>query len=216
MGVFQRNYGTGTGADIIIPIPKAGSTDDFAVAADWTPAAGDVKLSKDGGAAANIGTLPVFITSIGWKFVFSDAELTAARVNVNVVDSATKAIKDQHIVIETKGHPSAQEPDAHYWAGINYRRDAENSQDEYRVSWFKNDEPITSGITNPKIKVQQCDADATELIAEDDMDEIGTTEAWYYNEGTNRQTLGESYLVTVTATIDGATRTWREIVGRDV
>jgi len=215
MAAFIRRYGTGTGADIIIPIAKAGATDDFAIAADWTPAAGDVKISKAGGAAANIGTLPVFVTSIGWKFVFSDAELTAARINVNIVDSATKAIKDQHIVIETKGHASAQEPDARYWARINYRRDPENSQCEYRVTWFKNDDPITSGITNAKIKVQQGNAAGTELIALDDMDEIGTTEAYYYLEGTNRQTLGESYLVTVTATIDGATRTWREMVGRD-
>lgn len=105
--VFERKYATGTGADIIIPIIKAG-VNDFAVSADWTPAAGDVKISKDGGAAANIGTLPTFITDIGWKFVFTNAELTAARINVNVVDSATKAIEDQHIIIETYGHASAQ------------------------------------------------------------------------------------------------------------
>lgn len=105
-----RKYGVGTGADLIIPIVKAGVS-DFAVAADWTPAAGDVKISKDGGTAANIGTLPVFVTGIGWKFVFTDAELTAKRININVVDSATKAIEDQHIIIETYGNASAQHPD---------------------------------------------------------------------------------------------------------
>lgn len=102
-----REYATGTGGDIIIPIIKAGS-DDFAVGGDWTPVAGDVKVSKDGGASGNIGTLPVFVADIGWKFVFSDAELTAARVNINIVDSATKAIKDQHIIIDTYGNASAQ------------------------------------------------------------------------------------------------------------
>lgn len=105
--IVQRKYATGTGADLIIPIYKAGAT-DFAVSADWTPAAGDVKVSKDGGAAANIATLPTFVANIGWKFVFSDAELTCARLNVNVVDSATKAIEDQHIIIETYGNASAQ------------------------------------------------------------------------------------------------------------
>lgn len=107
MAAFLRKYGTGTGSNIIIPIVKAGS-DDFAVAADWTPVAGDVKISKDGGGSANIGTLPVFLTDIGWKFVFSDAELQCARLNVNIVDSPTKVIKDQHIVINTYGNASAQ------------------------------------------------------------------------------------------------------------
>ncbi len=106
---FDRKYATGTGADIIIPIPKADSS-DFAIAADWTPAIGDVKISKDGGAAANIGTLPVFVTNIGWKFVFTNEELTAKRINVNVVDAATKVIKDQHLIIETYGHASAMHP----------------------------------------------------------------------------------------------------------
>lgn len=106
MEMYLRKYGTGTGADVIIPINKAGS-DDFAVGGDWTPVAGDVKVSKNGGAAANISTLPVFITGIGWKFVFSDAELTTARINVNIVDAATKAIKDRHFVVETQGHASA-------------------------------------------------------------------------------------------------------------
>lgn len=106
MIIHLRKYGVGAGADVIVPINKAGS-DDFAVAADWTPVAGDVKVSKNGGAAANISTLPVFITSIGWKFVFSNAELQAARININVVDSATKVIKDNHFVVETHGNASA-------------------------------------------------------------------------------------------------------------
>ena len=107
MAAHIRKYATGTGADIIIPVVKASSS-DFAVSADWTPASGDVKISKDGAAAANIGTLPTFITSIGWKFVFTDAELTAARININIVDSATKAVEDQHLIIETYGNASAQ------------------------------------------------------------------------------------------------------------
>lgn len=107
MAAYSRKYATGTGADIIIPIVKAGAS-DFAVAADWTPATGDVKISKDGGASANIGTLPTFITGIGWKFVFTNTELTAGRINVNIVDSATKAIEDQHLIIETFGNASAQ------------------------------------------------------------------------------------------------------------
>lgn len=104
---FLRKYGAGTGADVIVPMIVAGGT-DHRVGADWTPQAGDVKVSKDGAAAANIGTLPSYIAGIGWKFVFSDAELQCARLSVQVTDSATKAVEDQHFVVETYGHASAQ------------------------------------------------------------------------------------------------------------
>jgi hypothetical protein len=107
---YLRKYGTGTGADIYINIPKAGSA-NHAVSADWTPAAGDVKVSKDGAAAANIGTLPTAIAmgnSTIWKFVFTDAELQAAFVSVTVSDSATKAVDDTGFSIETYGNASAQ------------------------------------------------------------------------------------------------------------
>lgn len=107
---YMRKYGTGTGADIYINIPKAGSA-NHAVGADWTPAGGDVKISKDGGAAANIGTLPTAVAmgnSAIWKFVFTDAELQAAFVAVTVSDSATKAVDDTGFSIETYGNASAQ------------------------------------------------------------------------------------------------------------
>jgi hypothetical protein len=109
MAAYLRKYGTGTGADIYITIPKAGSA-NHAVGADWTPAAGDVKVSKDGGAAANIGTLPTAIAmgnSAIWKFVFTDAELEAKEILVTVSDSATKAVDDTAFAINTFGHASA-------------------------------------------------------------------------------------------------------------
>lgn len=110
MASYLRKYATGTGADLYINIPKAASA-NHAVSADWTPAAGDVKVSKDGGAAANIGTLPTAIAmgnSTIWKFVFTDAELTAKFISVTVSDSATKAVDDTGFSIETFGNASAQ------------------------------------------------------------------------------------------------------------
>ena len=106
---YMRKYGTGTGADIYINIPKAASA-NHAVGADWSPAAGDVKISKDGGAAANVGTLPTAVAmgnSAIWKFVFTDAELQAAFVSVTIADSATKAVDDTGFSIETYGNASA-------------------------------------------------------------------------------------------------------------
>jgi hypothetical protein len=81
------------------------------VSADWTPATGDVKISKDGGAAANIATLPAAITmgnGAMWDFAISATELQAAQIIVTVVDSATKAVEDQSFVVETYGNASAQ------------------------------------------------------------------------------------------------------------
>lgn len=110
MSAFLRQYGTGTGSDVIIPMPRAGLA-EFSTSSNWTPVSGDVKVSKDGAAAANIGTLPAYITSIGWKFVFTDSELSAGRINVTIVDAAGGEVDDNAFVVETYGHPSAQHPD---------------------------------------------------------------------------------------------------------
>jgi len=78
------------------PILKAGSL-DYAHAADWTPAAGDVMVSKDGGAFANIATLPTYIAGSGtltWSL--SAAECEATEIIIQVIDkAATKKVTDQ-------------------------------------------------------------------------------------------------------------------------
>lgn len=79
---------------------------DFAVSADWTPAAGDVKISKDGGAAANVTNLPTAITmgnTAMWDFSLTATEMQASQIMVSVADSATKAVEDDFFVIETVG-----------------------------------------------------------------------------------------------------------------
>lgn len=109
---YARKYATGTGADIYIPITKRAVV-DFAVSADWTPVAGDVKVSIDGGAAANITTLPVAVAmgnGAMWKFVFANAELTGKLISVTVVDAVTKAVEDAMFTIETFGNASALHP----------------------------------------------------------------------------------------------------------
>lgn len=107
MSAFLRQYATAW--TVTIPIIKRAVV-DFAVSADWTPAAGDVKVSIDGGAAVNIGTLPTAVTmgnTAYWKFVGTTGEATGKIIIVTVGDSATKAVEDQAFVIETYGHASA-------------------------------------------------------------------------------------------------------------
>src|SRR6266496_5553121 len=111
---IQRKYNTATvtGSHIRIPMIKRGTT-DFALAADWTPAAGDVKVSKDGGAAANIATLPTAVT-VGntgfWEFPLSASELTCKQLVVTVADGPPKAVEDNMFVVETFGHANAMMP----------------------------------------------------------------------------------------------------------
>lgn len=109
--LFLRKYNvtldasTAGSLKIRIPIRKAGSA-DFATGSDWTPASGDVKVSKDGGTAANIGTLPSYSQG-RWEFILSGTELSAKVIDVTIVDSATKAIDDEAFNVETFGHASA-------------------------------------------------------------------------------------------------------------
>jgi hypothetical protein len=100
----------GVARHVYIPILKALVT-DFAVGADWTPSTGDVKISKDGGAAANVTNLPVAIVmgnGAVWDFSLTATEMQAAQVVVTVVDAAAKAVVDASFAIETYGNASAQ------------------------------------------------------------------------------------------------------------
>lgn len=102
----------GAALTIEIPMIKRGVV-DFAVSADWTPAAGDVKISKDGGAAANVTNLPTAIAmgnGAVWQFAFTTGEMACGRAVITVVDSATKAVEDQAIEIRTFGNASAAMP----------------------------------------------------------------------------------------------------------
>jgi hypothetical protein len=98
-----------TSLTIEFPVIKRGVV-DYAVGADWTPAAGDVKISKDGGAAANTTNLPSAVTmgnTAIWQLTLTASEMSAARIVITISDSATKAVEDQAILILTCGHASA-------------------------------------------------------------------------------------------------------------
>ena len=106
--MFLSKYGVAR--VIYIPLVKRGVV-DFAVSADWTPAAGDVKISKDGGAASNVTNLPTAITmgnTAMWSFSITATEMQAAQISITVADAATKAVEDQMFIIESYGDAAAQ------------------------------------------------------------------------------------------------------------
>ena len=81
------------------PLIDAGTT-DLAVSADYTPAAADSRISKDGGTWAQTTNAVVDETE-GWSITLTAAEMQATRIHVNIVDAATKAVEDQSLVIST-------------------------------------------------------------------------------------------------------------------
>lgn len=169
MGAFLRKYGSGAGADVYLPIVKRSGV-DFALAADWTPAAGDVNVSKDGAAAANIGTLPTAVTmgnTAMWKFVFADAELQARTIAVTVADAATKAVEDQMFLVETYGHGAAMyPPDFSDAAALGLTRlDATVSS---RLAAASYTVPDNAGIASASASAASADSKATAIKAKTD------------------------------------------------
>lgn len=108
MAAFLSAYGVAR--HIYIPMVKRAVV-DHAVGADWTPAGGDVKISKDGGTAANVTNLPAAIAmgnSTIWDFSLTATEMQAAQILVTIADSATKAVEDSFFAIETYANAAAQ------------------------------------------------------------------------------------------------------------
>ena len=105
-------YKYATGLTVHKPIIKRGVV-DFAVGADWAPVAGDVKVVIDGAVNGNIGTLPAAV-AVGngalWSIVLTAGEMTGKKIEVVIVDAATKAIEDTVFEFETFGNASAQYP----------------------------------------------------------------------------------------------------------
>ena len=93
----------GTANTIYFPMIKVG-TNDFAVAADWTPAATDCDMSIDGGTWTQAtNTVAIAVTGAAiWKLTLTAAESTGSRIAIAIVDSATKAVEDQAIICTTQ------------------------------------------------------------------------------------------------------------------
>ncbi len=92
-------------ATILFPLIQRGAVDFITTA---TFAAGDVKIIKDEGAAANTTNLPVHEGNGIYSLALTATELQAARIAITVIDSPTKVWEDQAILVETYGNASAQ------------------------------------------------------------------------------------------------------------
>ena len=165
-------------------------------------------ISLDGG--ANAGTDDTNPTEIGGGVYWFDT--TQAETNANEIaatpSSTTTGIRLGPVTIR----PYASDL---YHADIHLDLDGSNTQDEYTATWFKNGIRVTSGITSPVVQVVKR-VDGTDLIAAATaMSQIGSTGSYKKDEGTNRITAGEAVVAIVTATIDGSSRSFSRVLGRD-
>ena len=118
MGAILRKYATATvaGTHIRIPVIKVGVA-DFAASGDWTPVATDTKISKDGGAQANLATAPAYSNG-AWTLELTATELTCKQLEIMIVDAATKEVEDQAVIVETYGNVLAMHITEAMSAGI--------------------------------------------------------------------------------------------------
>ncbi len=187
---FLRKYNTllvtGTTA-IRIPIIKRAVV-DFAVGADWTPAAGDVKISVDATAAANVTNLPTAVTygnTAMWEFILTAAELSCKTAVVTIADSATKAIEDQSFIVETYGHASAM-----YAADLSLANLPANVTQLLGTAWLT---PGTAGT--PDVNVKLINAVSTSSVTTVNANQ-GTTQPINFT-GTGASALAKSDMVDI-------------------
>lgn len=103
---FLRKYGVGV---TLPPIPLIvfGATDFENTPATFV--AGDVKISKDGGAFVNTTNLPTHIGVGMYALALTAAEMQAAFISIAIIDqTGPKVWEDDGIIISTYGNASAQ------------------------------------------------------------------------------------------------------------
>lgn len=132
------------------------------------------------------------------------ASLVSGRMDASVGAVANNAIADAGVSTDLDT----------YQATVDLIDDDANDRDRWLVNWFKNSQPVESGITSPTIRVW--DESGADVIAATAMTEMGSQQSFkYVASGFERLTSGSAYMVRVTATIDGSTRVFRRPMGRD-
>lgn len=215
---ISRKYGVSN--TVVLPLISYGTV-DFNTN-PITLASGDVQLRTNTGAFASPTNLPVYAGRGLYSLTLTAAEMRGSSIDISFIcASGTKLFTDTAVLIKTYGggisswYPTDPETvNDQYYADIQMNIDNAGGKDEYSVTWYKNSAPISAGITSPQLQVIKR-ADGTNLIQPTGMTEIGSIHSFKYDSSADRITRGESYVSKVTATIDGASREWRKIIGRD-
>lgn len=182
---------------------KYGWTEDFDVTVDGLPSVIAIRTEIDSNStklASLDARIPTALVNGGMKSFILD-------ITNNVIKELTfadSAISDRVLATDVDT----------YQAKVWLFDDNASSVDRYAVVWFKNSQPILTGVTSVTIQVIKA-TDGTDLVATASMTQIGSTGLFKYNETVNRIVAGAVYYIKVQATIDSATRTFIQQVGRD-
>ncbi len=160
------------------------------------------------------GALPVWVECMIMPANVWDSLFGADKLQVHADEITAGLITAAAIANAAIDEATFAADTSKYQAKIWIIDDNNGTTDRYIVAWFKNGEPIFSGITSPTIQVIK-ESDGTDLVASTAMTEIGSTGLYRYRETSNRIANGAAYVVKVAATIDSATRTWAQPIGRD-
>jgi hypothetical protein len=158
---------------------------------------------------SQLGTL-----ATGANLATTDGKIDAIKTKADYLPSATAGTASGVAIVGSE--MTLADSEDVYPADIGFTIDDTNARDEYTVQWFRNGTPVTSGVTVPTIQAIKR-ANGTDLIPTSVMTQIGSTGAYKYDASTTeRTTAGEAVVVVASATINGATRTWRKVITRDV
>lgn len=119
---FLREYGVAT--TVYFPLISYGVT-SFTSGSAYTPAAGDVRITIDGGtpnAATNLPTGIVVSNAKIWKMDLTAGEVTGKTIAITIIDATTKVVEDQMLVVETYGDGQGQ-VDIRDWVDAIFKRD---------------------------------------------------------------------------------------------
>jgi hypothetical protein len=213
---LRWNFLTRSGVQTQVAVTPTNTGGDY----DWTHKGGglfNIEVPATGGASANNDT-----EGFGWFTGTATGILPFAGPiilfgNPNVINSLfgpASTLLDVNVAEVGGATATAQNIADTYQAKITMTDDDAGTSDRYVVIWFKNGEPLFSGITDTELQVIKI-VDGTDLIAQDTMTEIGSTQMFKYEESTNRIIDGDGYIAIATATIDGDTRIWPQQISRD-
>lgn len=183
------------------------------VAPAWqsAPTYANKKNALTEGSAENRGAYTTTLTT-----GLGNDGLVTVRIHNELINSGTVGISEIFISggVAIPYPVTLDQANNAYYADVHLDRGA--TTDFYSFAWFKNAAPVLSGITQPSVRVVKR-SDGTDLIASGTITQIGSIGAYKYDaSGAERISTENAYVVEVTSIIDGAARTWRKTVGRDV
>ncbi|HRS28491.1 MAG TPA: hypothetical protein P5255_09515 [Phycisphaerae bacterium] len=192
-----------------------GATAETALSIDQA----DIRLSKAGGAFDETHVEDgAAHDEAGWYDVTLDADDTdtLGELVVSVQVAGALPVWERYTVVPAEVYDAViGGTGLHvYWAEIELRLDEDGGMDRWSVLWYRDGVLLTTGVSDAALTVQRATTGAP-LLNGVSLTDIGGGHL-LYSEDTDRIDLGTPYIATVSATIDGATRTWSKPIGRDV